>query len=751
MTTAAREKGGALQERLAALRHAAQSRTVEGAVDRSEVETPQPRAVVLPPRPAQAYFSSAEDRARVSMGAAGFDCETFLIQTGRQVPRLVVTGYQDARGEQRIVTGDPSDPENHVREFVAFLRTCQTQKTLIINQNIAFDFCVMAEEGARIDRMLGTDWHQTVLREIFLVLDENLVEDTMLRERLLDIAEGSLGLDWSDVTPQGNPRKKRYDLKTLANRYLGVDLDKTSWRTGYAAYLDKPLSEYPQGAVEYITSDVESALHTAARQQERAISQGLAPGQRIPNSSEQSKAAFSFALTSAWGLRTDKQKVESLTDDLDNAARRTLLVLREAGLIRADGTRDTKRTQEMVTRYYEDAGLPVPLTESGKNVSTAGSVLEDIALIRMRGTAEDVLDEKGQLDETELFKEPLYAYSQYVSIQKLVTTYLPVLRSGVEHPVNPRYETIVETGRASSFSPNIMNLPRGGTKTLLQRLQARVRECFVPRPGFILCSVDYSVAELCALAQVCIWLVGQSKLAEAINAGIDPHLLMAAEQFLHCSYEEALANKKRKDVSDMRQMAKAVNFGAPGGLGAKTFIEYAKASYNVFVTETEAKNLLQSWRNQWPEMRPYFQHINALMRGFDDKGQPVGDIEQFVSGRIRGRTRYCAAANSMFQALVADACKAACYQLSKACYLRDGPMYGARIIAMIHDETISELPEDCAHEMAHVQAKIMVDAFQAMAPDVVIRADPALMRCWYKGADPVYDAQKRLIPWEPKR
>lgn len=667
--------------------------------------------------------------------AAGLDVETFLIQPGRAAPPLVVTGYQTERGVKDTVV-----QRNHAQWFLDWTMPLLRDGVPLVNHNIPYDFAVIAADAYE---QHGPEMGDKVLQRIFALLDAGLVEDTMLRERLIDLAEGTLGKDWGDVTKDGNPRRKRYNLKALAKGYLGVDLDKTSWRTGYAAFAGKSLSEYPQGAREYVQADVTAALQVADAQARRA---GM---WRVPNSSEQSKAAFAFQLLSTWGIRTDAQKVRQYDADLDREARRFQRIVREQGLIRPDGTKDMKRVHALVEKAYEEAGLDVPKTETGK-VSTAGAVLEDIALIRLKNTGSLTYKPDGSVDETSLFAEPLYAYSQLVSIQKLQGTYLPVLYSGIKQPINAGFETILETGRSSWFNPNLTNLPRGGSKTLLQRLQARVRECFVPRPGYVFCSVDYDTLELRTLAQVCLWLLGRSKLADALNEGRDPHTMMAADQFLHCSYEEAIKRKKDKDVVEMRTLSKAVNFGLPGGMGAESFRDFAKASYDVILSSEEAKNLKTKWLAQWPEMPDYFRVISSLVRGFDDKGNGIGDIEQFVSGRIRGRARYTAMANGFFQALAADGAKAAVYRLAKACYLTNGELFGSRSVAFIHDEVIMEHPEDTASERAGVQARIMCEEMQHVVPDVKITASPALMRCWYKGADAVYDSKNNLVPWEPK-
>lgn len=713
---------------------------------------------------------SPEALAASSNGCAGLDCETFLIQPGRNTPRLVVTGYQSASGHRVVVGGNASDPTVHARAFCAFAdailanadgKTHTKLGNVLINQNIPFDFATIAEDAHQTDVTLGLvgkdgSFFEAVMQRIFAMLDRGMVEDTILRERLIDLAEGTLGKDHASLTDAGNPRRKRYTLAALSKKYLGVDLDKFTWRTGYHSKLNKDLSEYEDGALKYVVDDVSKALQVAARQQLRAQLHGLPVGSRIPNSAEQTKAAWSFQLISSWGVRTDRSKVQKLDAELDHWSGRFINVLKDTGLIRKDGkdegTRDTKLAQKLVLEAYKKEGLPVPMSESGMNVSLSGAVLEDITLIRLRGNSrEERLNADGQLDEEELFKEPLYAYSQYTSIQKLKNTYIPVLYSGVDYPINARFETILESGRASSYKPNLMNLPRGGFKTMLQRLQARVRQCFVPRPGFLYCSVDYNMLELCTLAQICIWMLGHSRLAEEINKGFDVHTLMAAEQFLNIPYDEAMKKRKAKDkfVDDMRQLVKALNFGLPGGLGAASFVKFAKATYNVYVTEEEARELKQKWLAMWPEMRAYFRMIAALMRGVDEKGQTIGDIEQYVSGRIRGRTRYTAACNTFFQGLAADGAKSALYDLQKACYLRNGALYGSRCVAFVHDEVIMEHPEHLAAERALIQADMMIKSMQLVCPDVRVSAEPALMRCWYKDASPVFDGHGKLIPWEP--
>lgn len=724
---------------------------------------PEPPAAILP--------SNAELRAELCNRCAGLDVETFLIQPGRGAPRRVVTGYQAPNG-QRVVVGTRgginldtkqvftfSPGETHVDFFLRFtdalvkswlerldekLSPEAPKEGVLLNQNIPFDLCVIAEEAYRESAERGDE----VLRRIFEMFDLGMIEDVRLRERLIDLAEGTLGRNFRDLSASGNPRPKNYALKDLSRDYLRLDIDKVTFRLNYHRWVDTELVKWEPGAIAYVVDDTTLALQSAAQQLKRA---GIGI---IPNSADQAKAAFAFQLMSTWGIRTALSKVQAFDAELDTEARRFLRLLKEHGLIRSGreaGSKNEKRVRELVQKLYNDAGLPVQLTEGGQ-VSLKGAVLEDIALVRLKAEGKlRYLDaEETVVDETPLFEDPLYAYSQYVSITKLQSTYLPWLYEGAVRPINAGFETILETGRTSWFKPNLTQLPRGGSKTLLARLQAKVRQCFVPRPGFVFCSVDYDTLELRTLAQVCLWLLGRSKLAEALNAGLDPHLLMAAEQFLHIPYEEAVRRKKEREVKDMRQLAKPANFGFPGGMGAAAFMDFAKASYDVVFTEQEARDLKAKFLQQWPEMSAYFKLIGQLMRGLDDKGNTIGDIEQFVSGRVRGRTRYTAACNTFFQGLAADGAKAACYALAKACYLQGGELYGSRSVAFIHDEVLMEHPEDVASERANAQARIMCAEMQALVPDVKITAAPALMRCWYKDAEAVYNSRNELVCWEPK-
>lgn len=274
-----------------------------------------------------------------------------------------------------------------------------------------------------------------------------------------------------------------------------------------------------------------------------------------------------------------------------------------------------------------------------------------------------------------------------------------------------------------------------------------VRECLIPRPGYIFAFADYDGLELRTMAQACVTVLKKSRLAEVLNAGIDPHCDVASE-VLGMPYDEVRRIYKIGKEHDLypkiyqgRQMGKVANFGLPGGLGPTKLVGYAAGpKYRVTLTEQEARNLKQMWLNKYPEFRDYFLWINDLCRS----GQP---FEQLFSGRLRGGVGFTDGANTAFQGLGADATKAAGYALTKECRIGTGPLRGGHPIVYVHDEFWAEVLEDQGHDAAESLGQIMCTAASRFMPDVPPKAEPGLARRWSKHAKRIVQ-EGRIVPWD---
>ncbi len=75
---------------------------------------------------------------------------------------------------------------------------------------------------------------------------------------------------------------------------------------------------------------------------------------------------------------------------------------------------------------------------------------------------------------------------------------------------------------------------------------------------------------------------------------------------------------------------------------------------------------------------------------------------------------------------------------------RESPLYGCKLLLFAYDETISSLRKDVAHDAAYRIRDIMVSHFNRYVPDVPVRAEPALMTRWSKGAKTLKDKDGKL-------
>lgn len=673
------------------------------------------------------------------------DCETFLVQEGRQVPPLVVFGVTTSDGEQWVITHKNEGmyrksmeepwqaldgtltPDALVLDLFQRVRDRQGK---YVNHNLVFDMAVLGET------------YPHLLPHIFQMYEDNLCECTILRERLIDIALGALGKDFDNKTKDGNPRKKLYNLKDLTFRYFKADLDKTTWRKGYGDLYDVPFKFWEAGAKQYVIDDTEWTLALYQAQQEKA-------GQDVPNSPEQARAHWALYLTGAWGMRTDPKRVSKYKAKVLKQMKIEEQALKDLGVMRPGGSRNMKAIKDLLRSVYEGLGLEPVLTDTGLEKQAAGELTDPWKYVSTGSEAVDDLLAAIKSWELETKKEvpkewkKIDHLSAYTHTQKMLSTYVPVLEAGTTRPINPKYEAIVETGRSSCSKPNVMQLPK----------EPGIRECFVPRDGFVFCSVDYEALELHTLAQACLDLVGYSTMAESLNSGKDCHTLFATNYLLdNLSYEDAIYIRKHDkkhplypEIARARDLAKIGNFGLGGGMGAPSFKEYAKNSdAHIYLTLGQCKDLKKAWLKQWPEMVEYFR----IMSNMIDPETNTATVEQLVTGRIRGGMRYTSLCNTWFQGAGGDLAKEACFMLCKDAYVMPAsPLFGSRLVTFVHDETIMEHPEADAHIRGAEQARIMREAGSKICRDVPLKAEPCLMRFWSKKAVETFE-DGVLVPWD---
>ncbi len=506
---------------------------------------------------------------------------------------------------------------------------------------------------------------------------------------------------------------------------LRAIIGEKKWR----AELDGLIAADPTEAKSYALDDATVTLEVYRSQE--------AHRRYLDDQYRQARAAFALHLSSAWGLRTDAEGVELLRSETQAAYDKLHDDLIKAGLVRQNGTRDTTKAKRLMVEACAREGLPLRRTAAHEGDQAKCKGLDGKALPpEDPACAEHVCLDGDACAATE--DPTLVAYAELSTLKKILTNNLEALAQGTRLPVHTKY-SLLETGRMGSSNPPIQNLTRRGG----------IRECFVPRPGKVFAQADYPQLELYTLAQCCASWLRQSKLADALNGGLDPHLAVAAH-ILNVTYTDAAARLEAGDdeVDRARQVAKVANFGFPGGLGVTKLCVFAKKTYGVDLTEADAKRLKTQWYQAWPEMPHYFARVGALCDTPDGRAT----VESLFTKRIRGGASYCAACNNGFQALGSDAAKLACWNITRELYINSSsPLFGSRLVAFVHDEFIIETNDGpTAHDAATELARLMCDGANVYLPDVPIKVSkmkPLLMRRWSKKAKPVFK-EGRLVPWE---
>lgn len=462
-------------------------------------------------------------------------------------------------------------------------------------------------------------------------------------------------------------------------------------------------------------------------------------------------------------------------------------ILLEAGLTEKKETRDTKQAAELIVEAFEGKPPVAPSCQCEKkgtkqqckkNECPEGNVALDKdtcaeAAQRYLGMAAREPDQKRR-ERFEARAELIESYADLSQLSKQLSTDIPILLGGAVAPIHTRYETIQETERTGSSNPNVQNQPRGG-EVRCPRCRGKsraplvcdacggagkitppgARECFVPRQGWVLIDADYEMGELFTLAQTCYWLLGHSSLGDALKAGLDPHLIVAA-QIAKIPYTEALrmlkhgTDAEKKYIKNLRNCGKAVNFGRPGGLSAKTMKSYGYKSYSVSKSVEEWQEIIDTWNTTWTEMPEYFRMVNSL-----ESYPRSGSFNVRYPGipGFRAGSRYCSACNTFYQRFLAKVAKRAGWLIFKACYTeRASVLYGSRPVLFVHDQFFAETPdnENASHAAGEL-ARLMNKAAGDLMPDCPTRTEPILTRRWSKAAEERRDENGKLIAWEDKR
>lgn len=307
---------------------------------------------------------------------------------------------------------------------------------------------------------------------------------------------------------------------------------------------------------------------------------------------------------------------------------------------------------------FEKLKLPV-LKKTKTGYSTDMSVLEQLAVD---------------------YPLPLEIIS-YRQLSKLKSTYidaLPCLINSKTGRIHTSFnQTVTATGRLSSSDPNLQNIP------IRTESGRKIREAFIAEKNHLLLSADYSQIELRILAH----LSEDAVLLEAFKKGEDIHTQTAAKVF------NVFPNMID---SNMRRMAKAVNFGIIYGISPFGL------SKNIGVSQKEAKKFIDNYFDLYKGVKDYLDqtvadaHKNGYVTTILNRRRYLPELTS--KNRQMKEFAERIAVNTPVQGSAADLIKIAMINISKK--LKDKNMK-SKIILQVHDELVFEIPEK--------EKEIMVD------------------------------------------
>lgn len=284
----------------------------------------------------------------------------------------------------------------------------------------------------------------------------------------------------------------------------------------------------------------------------------------------------------------------------------------------------------------------------------------------------------------------------YRALKKLLGTYveaLPKLINAHTGHIHTSFnQAVTSTGRLSSSDPNLQNIP------VREDDGKEIRKCFIPEPGCLFFSADYSQIELRIMAH----LSGDEHMIEAFCSGMDIHRATAAKIW-HIDPE---------DVSDaQRKKAKQANFGIIYGITT-----YGLAQ-RMGIDNSEARQLIQDYFKTFPKVKAYMEHAKALARekGYAEtlfgRRRYLPDI-QSANGTVRGFAERNAI-NAPIQGTEADIIKIAMIRIHRR-FREEG--IRSKMILQVHDELNFSVYPDEKERVEKIVIEEMQGACQLSVP-----------------------------------
>lgn len=462
----------------------------------------------------------------------------------------------------------------------------------------------------------------------------------------------------------------RHDMESIALKYLGHKTIKYEEVTGKGKaqinFCDAPI----ETASAYAAEDADLALRLHAH---------------------------------IWPRLAQTPALQSLYEEIERPLIAVLARIEATGvridveMLRAQSSEIAKRILEIEGEAHSAAGQPFNL-DSPKQIQEILFQKLQLPVLRKTPTGQPSTGEDVLAELAHDYPLPRLIL-EHRGLAKLKSTYTDKL----PEMVNPKtgrvhtcyHQAVAATGRLSSADPNLQNIP---IRTPEGR---RIRQAFVPAPGYRIVSADYSQVELRIMAH----LSGDPGLIRAFAEGADIHKATAAEVF---------GVPLEAVTSDMRRNVKAINFGLIYGMSAFGLARQLK------VDRSAAQEYVDRYFARYPGVRAFMDRTREQARG-------AGYVETVFGRRLylpeinapnvtRRQAAERAAINAPMQGTAADLIKRAMLRVDE--WTRANPER-ARMIMQVHDELVLEVAENYVTETTQALRECMTGVGTLAVPLVV--------------------------------
>src|SRR6267378_2983960 len=331
-------------------------------------------------------------------------------------------------------------------------------------------------------------------------------------------------------------------------------------------------------------------------------------------------------------------------------------------------------TQQLAEVLYKKLNLPV-LKRGKTGPSTDQEVLEELA--QQHALPAKVLEHR--------------------QLTKLKNTYLDALPAvlGKDGRLHTTFDqAVAATGRLSSINPNLQNIP------IRTPIGAKIREAFIPEPGWLLLSADYSQIELRVLAHIS----GDPVLRASFESGEDLHARTAGETF---GVPASEVTRQQRDI------AKMINYGIAYGLSAFGL------AHRLGLDKSEAADIIERYFARYAKVKQWLDDTIAsarstgMVKTMFGRRRYLPDINSKNPSARSAAER--TAVNTPIQGSAADLVKRAMLLVDAA--LRG--KYQARMLLQVHDELVLEAPPEEVEAVAPIVKAQMSRAADLAVPLVV--------------------------------